>query len=202
MTRHAAPAYHATYKDHDQRCEKSDFRSESWQQSSVPQERLQGSIAQRTPFALSLHGNAYTEPDDLIALLVRERLNYLKVLRFLGFEYQTSVAILRCWITLQLDAAAGGPYDLLGIALAAIAELGEPGEPDTRARHGDAVGCWEAPPRPDWPLIFAQVLNYEALAAIRSVGVYFAPDFTKAKWLVYHMVLRQWQKLVGLGEMM
>ncbi|KAI0805360.1 hypothetical protein GGR55DRAFT_698333 [Xylaria sp. FL0064] len=182
ITWHEAPSYYATNKDRDQRCQKHDNRSESRQQSSVPHERAQGFTGRLEPFASSLPDNAYMERDDLIAQLVQERHHCVEALRFLSFEYQTAKAIVRRWITLKMDAAAGGPYDLLGVALAAIAELGEPGEPDMRACHGDAV------------------LNREALAAIQNVGVYLAPDFTKAKWLVYHTVLRRWEKLLGPGE--
>lgn len=144
-----------------------------------------------------LQGSAHTEPDDLIAALVREPLGYLEALQSLGFEHNTSLSILRYWITVKLDAPAGGPYNLLGIALAAIAELGEP---NMRADDCRVVDCGNAPARSDWPLVFAQVLNCEALAAVQRLGVYFAPDFAKAKWLVYHMVLRRWERLVGRRE--
>ncbi|KAI1346057.1 hypothetical protein F5Y01DRAFT_32466 [Xylaria sp. FL0043] len=199
MTWHEAPSYYATNEDRDQRCQKHDNRSESRQQSSVPHERVQGSTGQLEPFASSPRDKDYMERDDLIAQLVRERHHYVEALRFLGFEYLTAEAIVRRWITLKMDAAAGGPYDLLGVALAAIAELGETGEPDMRACHGDPVGRWEAPPRCDWLLIFAQILNQEALTVIQNGGVYFAPDFAKAKRFVYHMVRRRWENLLGSG---
>ncbi|KAI1191611.1 hypothetical protein F5B17DRAFT_382606 [Nemania serpens] len=49
--------------------------------------------------------------------------------RLLGFTNKTSMLILRYWVALKLDAPTGGPYELLGVALAAIAELGEPEMP-------------------------------------------------------------------------
>ncbi|KAI1277728.1 hypothetical protein F5Y07DRAFT_84326 [Xylaria sp. FL0933] len=197
MSYHGAPSYYATNKDRDQRCQNNDNRPESGQQSSVPHERVQGSTGQLRPFASSLQDHAHMRRDDLIDLLVLERYHYVEALRFLGFEHQTAEAIVRRWITLKMDAAAGGPYDLLGVALAAIAELGESGGPDMRACHGDPVGRWEAPPRSDWLLIFAQVLNEEAITVIQHGGVYFAPDFAKAKRLVYHMVRIRWERLLG-----
>ncbi|KAI0976482.1 hypothetical protein F4678DRAFT_482629 [Xylaria arbuscula] len=201
MTRDTTFAYHQiAVQDYKQTWQKHDPRDESGEhQPSKPHEAVRGSM---TPLARSLRDNAHTDPDDLTAALSLERLRYAEALHFLGFDHAAGAEILRCWIRLKLEAPAGGPYDLLGIALAAIAELGEP---DTRdACHDDMAGripgCWDAPPRSDWPLVFARVFNHDTLAAIQRVGVYFAPDFTKAKWLVYHMVQRKWERLLGLNK--
>jgi hypothetical protein len=129
-------------------------------------------------------------------MLAQERLGFAEALEFLGFNYDTSMSMLRYWTILRLSAPAGGPYDLLGIALAAIAELGEPGT-QTRTCHGEKEKTTKAPcPRSEWRLVFAQALNYEGLRSIRRAGAYLAPNFTKAKWLVYRMVLRRWDELV------
>ncbi|RWA06265.1 hypothetical protein EKO27_g8834 [Xylaria grammica] len=165
--------------------------------SSILDESLSGPTSHLISLAPSLPDDAPTEPDDLINALVREQINYIEALEFLGFEYETSVSILRCWIALKLNAPTGGPYDLLGVALAAVAELGET---EMRDCHGNAAGYGSTLSRSEWRTAFAQILNYKALAAIGRVGVYLAPDFTKAKWLVYHMVLRRWRKLVGRME--
>ncbi|TGJ86660.1 hypothetical protein E0Z10_g2110 [Xylaria hypoxylon] len=194
MTCHATPKHRATDKHHDQLYQKQGFWCEHPPRSSILDEPLPGPTAHLAPLAPSLSENTNTEPDDLIATLVRDQLNYMEALKFLGFGHETSASILRCWIALKLDAPAGGPYDLLGIALAAIAELGEN---DMRDCHCDVVGCGNTPPRSEWQFAFAEILNYEALAAVQRVGAYLAPDFTKAKWLVYHMVLRRWRELVG-----
>ncbi|KAF2966692.1 hypothetical protein GQX73_g6883 [Xylaria multiplex] len=120
-------------------------------------------------------------------------LRNIDVLNHLGFGYETSVSILECWNTLRDDAPAGGPYKIIGVALATIAELGETEMPEC---HGQVVGSRNAPARSEWAAAFAQILNDETLAAAQRVGAYLAPDFTQAKWLVHHMVLRRWEQLV------
>ncbi|KAJ8106680.1 hypothetical protein ONZ43_g6982 [Nemania bipapillata] len=89
----------------------------------------------------------------------------------------------------------GGPYELFGVALAAIAEMGEP-EGDNNVGRGRM----NRSPRSEWQLAFAQVLNGEALAAAGRLGAHMAPDFAKAKWLVYHMVMRRWERFLGCRD--
>ncbi|KAI1161891.1 hypothetical protein F5B18DRAFT_674045 [Nemania serpens] len=146
--------------------------------------------------ASSRDGDARIEPDDLVAVLVREQPSYVTVLELLGFTAKTSALILRYWIALKLDAPTGGPYELLGVALATIAELGEP---EMRASRGDGMGGGKMNrcPTSEWQLAFAQVLNRDGLREVCRVGAYLAPDFTKAKWLVYQMVMRRWGELIG-----
>ncbi|KAI1306655.1 hypothetical protein F5Y03DRAFT_405936 [Xylaria venustula] len=201
MTRDNTSVYQIVVQDYKQTCQKYGPRDESGERHpSKPHEAVRSSIA---PLARSLRNNAHIDPDDLITAISLERLRYAEALHFLGFDHAASAEILRCWIRLKLDAPAGGPYDLLGIALAAIAELGEPDTPRVSSHDdtmGGITGCWDAPPRSDWPLVFAQIFNHDTLAAIQRVGVYFAPDFTKAKWLVYHMVQRKWERLLGFSK--
>ncbi|KAI0103788.1 hypothetical protein GGR51DRAFT_241210 [Nemania sp. FL0031] len=146
----------------------------------------------------------HTAPDDLIATpLDGGRLEYVKILEYLGFRHKASIAILRYWAAVELDAPTGGPYSLLGVALAAIAELGEPETRGCRGRGGgrgggDGAGLeTKSQSRSEWYLAFAWVLNSEALAAIHSGGAYMAPNFTEAKWLVHRMVTGRWDSLVG-----
>jgi hypothetical protein len=129
-------------------------------------------------------------------VLVQERLGYVQALEFIGFNHDISVSILRYWITLKLSAPAGGPYNLLGVALAAIAELGEPG---MHTCHGGIASREKKnkTPRPEWQFVFGQAFNHKALRSIRRGGVYQAPDFKKAKWLVYGIVVSRWE---GLAE--
>ncbi|KAI1121549.1 hypothetical protein F5Y10DRAFT_282401 [Nemania abortiva] len=189
MTRHNVHAHQAVDK------------SQSWirqpdrpQHSPMLHEPRRGLTAQAAGLPPSLRSDTHTEP-DIAAALIRE-LGYVEMLHFLGFKLDTSVAILRYWAALKLDASTGGPYDLLGVALGAIAELGEL---ETRGCRGDVadLGKMNQSPRSEWHLAFAQVLNCEALAAVRRAGAYVAPDFAKAKWLVCHMVMRRWERLVG-----
>ncbi|KAI0541863.1 hypothetical protein GGR58DRAFT_497757 [Xylaria digitata] len=121
------------------------------------------------------------------------KLRNIGVLNHLGFGHETSVSILKCWTTLRDDASAGGPYEIIGVALATIAELGET---EMRECHGRIMGSGNAPPRSEWPAAFAQILNDETLVAAQRIGAYLAPDFKKAKWLVHHMVLNRWEQLV------
>ncbi|KAI8625640.1 hypothetical protein F5Y19DRAFT_489477 [Xylariaceae sp. FL1651] len=134
------------------------------------------------------------EPDHLASVILQERLCYLKALESLGFKDDTSMSILRYWVTINLNAPTGGPYDLLGVVLAAIAELGEP---DLQTCYGGNKrrDRTNKIPKPEWEYAFAQALNNEALRSIWRAGVYLAPSFTKAKWIVYRMVMRRWEDL-------
>ncbi|KAI3320454.1 hypothetical protein HD806DRAFT_506419 [Xylariaceae sp. AK1471] len=199
MTYHNVRAHQATERTQGHIYQEQDFRCECPRHFSVSHEQLWGSTAQPPPLARSLHSGLDGEVADLISVLVQERLSYVDVLEFLGFNHDISLSILQYWITLKLSAPAGGPYDLLGVALAAIAELGEPG---IQTFQGGIVNHKKTgkPPRSEWQLVFAQVLNHEALRLIRRDGAYHALSFTKAKWLVYRMVLSRWERLVERKE--
>ncbi|KAI1201179.1 hypothetical protein F5X97DRAFT_320547 [Nemania serpens] len=145
---------------------------------------------QGSPCAASRGGSARIEPDDLVSVLVRELPAYVAMLEVLGFNGKTSISILRYWVALELDAPTGGPYELLGVALATIAELGEP---EMRTSRGKMNGC----PKSEWQLAFAQVLNCHALLEVGRAGAYVAHDFAKAKWLAYQVVVRRWGELIG-----
>ncbi|KAI1818788.1 hypothetical protein GGS20DRAFT_526860 [Poronia punctata] len=143
--------------------------------------------------------NAGTRPhegdmDDLISILVRERLGYASFLERLGFSYNTSISILRYWVTLGLKAPAGGPYDLFGTALAVIAELDEP-------RYDPGMKCDEQSmaSKRDWLLAFAPILNDRALSSLRRARVHQAETFTQAKWVVYRMMVGWWEWAMASG---
>ncbi|KAI1185603.1 hypothetical protein F5B17DRAFT_25594 [Nemania serpens] len=141
-------------------------------------------------------GSAQIEPGDVVSKLVREQPGYVTVLVLLGFTNKTSMLILRYWVALKLDAPTGGPYELLGVALATIAELGEPEMP-TSCGHVMSRGTMNRCSIFEWQLAFSQVLNRNGLREVCRVGVYLAPNFTEAKWLVYQMVKRRWAELTG-----
>ncbi|KAI1174142.1 hypothetical protein F4777DRAFT_580306 [Nemania sp. FL0916] len=126
----------------------------------------------------------------------QERVAYLDHVRLfeaVGFKHQASMSIFHYWFTILQDAPAGGPYDLLGAALAAIAELSEPkGWPSYGDNHEVSAFAWQR--------TFAQVLNYEALEAVREAGAYLAPDFAKAKLLVNRLIQQRWEQLVRFGK--
>ncbi|KAI1259110.1 hypothetical protein F5Y18DRAFT_318173 [Xylariaceae sp. FL1019] len=123
-------------------------------------------------------------------LMVRERVGYLQMLQLLGFNGSLAVSILHHWVSLKVNAPAGGPYGVLGAALAAIAELNDSCTVDM-IKQGQPDMSKES----EWESTFAQVLNYEALRTVRAAGVYLAPDFTKAKWMVYRLLMRRWEIL-------
>jgi hypothetical protein len=132
--------------------------------------------------------NPYRDVDDLIPAIVQERPGYMFFLERLGFNHDTSISILRYWVTLKLKAPAGGPYDLFGTALAVIAELDEP---RTQTCH-DCINVREAPEKPcklDWFLAFAHILNDRALSSFRRVGIHRSQNFSQVKRMVYHMML-------------
>ncbi|KAI1114554.1 hypothetical protein F5Y14DRAFT_450858 [Nemania sp. NC0429] len=128
------------------------------------------------------------------ALVFRQRSARMVMLQLLGFTEKTSEFIFRYWVALKRDAPTGGPYDLLGVALATIAELGEP---EMRTSCGDAIICREmiGCSTSEWERAFAEVLNLDGLRGVWEAGAYFAPDFTKAKWLVNRMLVRRWEEL-------
>ncbi|KAI0393947.1 hypothetical protein F5Y17DRAFT_279875 [Xylariaceae sp. FL0594] len=142
------------------------------------------------PVALSipLRGAADGDIDGLVYALGEERPEYLFFLERLGFNHETSWAILRYWITLKLKAPAGGPYDLFGTALAVIAELDEP---QKRTCH-DCINVRQAPGKSckvDWFLAFARILNDRALASLQSIVLHRPRSFKQAKIIVYRMML-------------
>ncbi|KAI1326687.1 hypothetical protein F5Y16DRAFT_374383 [Xylariaceae sp. FL0255] len=129
--------------------------------------------------------NTPAEVQNVFPVLLRERLGYLATLTFLGFNEYAGYTILQYWITLKLGASAGGPYKLIGVALAAIAELGEV-ESCTRS----TMTC-----RSQWRVTFARMLTHETLMALQRIGVYDSPTFSQAKWMVYRLMMERWEEL-------
>ncbi|KAI0148384.1 hypothetical protein GGR57DRAFT_505177 [Xylariaceae sp. FL1272] len=127
---------------------------------------------------------------DISILMVRERVGYLQMLQLLGFNRSLALSILQYWVSLKVNASAGGPYGVFGVALAAIAELN-----DSCTKDANKQGQSDKLKRSEWQSIFAQVLNNETLRCVRTAGVYLAPDFTKAKWMVYRLLMKRWEIL-------
>ncbi|KAI0876668.1 hypothetical protein GGS24DRAFT_211115 [Hypoxylon argillaceum] len=199
MTRHKAPTRQAA----DQSCSQTHQNQgqglglEDPRHPLMSHEPQWGLTAQAAAVVPYLRSGTHAELDDLIAALVRMEMGYIEVLEFLGFTRETSKSILRYWVVLKLDAPTGGPYGLLGVALAAIADMGEPEVRACEDSGGGGGGTTNQSPKSEWQPAFAQVLNNEALAAVGRLGAYLAPDFSKAKQLVYHMIMRRWERLMG-----
>ncbi|KAI0020883.1 hypothetical protein F4780DRAFT_316411 [Xylariomycetidae sp. FL0641] len=113
-----------------------------------------------------------------MSLLLRERASLISTLTHLGFREDISWSILRYWIMLKVNAPAGGPYALIGVALAAVAEV--------REREGQASMGW-----------FAGVLNEDMLQLLRR---HSNLDLRGAKALVSRIMLARWERLVKLNR--
>ncbi|KAI1339403.1 hypothetical protein F5Y15DRAFT_416267 [Xylariaceae sp. FL0016] len=125
------------------------------------------------------------------SLLLQERVHHLDTLAYVGFREDMSCAILEYWITLKVYASSGSPYSLLGVALAALAEVEEVHDYHSLESHKKPSMV----SRSDWPLLFAQVLHEGMLRHIGNAHVYSAPSFTNAKLLVCRIIQGRWRDI-------
>ncbi|CAJ2506624.1 Uu.00g078100.m01.CDS01 [Anthostomella pinea] len=148
-------------------------------------------VCRNTPFS----AHATSADGTFMALLLRERASYISTLSYMGFREDISWSILRYWIALTIHASSAGPYDMVGMALAAVAELGEP----TGQDHLDDpyFGTANNILRSEWPSMLGHVLTEDMLRHIDTTGIYLAPTFSDAKLLVSRIIVGRRKRLAA-----
>ncbi|KAI0512835.1 hypothetical protein F5B22DRAFT_657665 [Xylaria bambusicola] len=120
-----------------------------------------------------------------------------RTLRQMGLNRRTCTLILRSWYA---SPTAGVPDGLLREVLIFIAQLNEYEDDMPPRPVFDGSTGKKGPPRSQWDSIFAEVLTLRTRAILREIGVYDAPDWVEAKYIVGRMLRRNWATFTGLKD--